>query len=253
MMQASTFTPMATPRNFCNYAHDLIAFTGSDGLYTRLTDAYDRFSRRPTEDELILLQGELEIMAETSGDDLQGLLGLAHTGAMRFHEHHDMDTFQDTFEIQLTSILASVGYWRQQTRDPLRIVHDASTNFFNQEELWRRITATDAPARLQPVANSAPLEFPLRIAETLAANSKANPSIQLADLIAGAMTRLHINREEERPALRDLVETGFGELIVNGIRPQQDYPDGPPARLNGPDAVDQMVELMNPNLFRRPS
>lgn len=233
---------------FSNYVHDAINFRGSEALYVATTDAYFRFARAPSEATLTILQDTLWRMTNSVSADLRWFYDLAHTGAVRFHRYHQMGDFSDTTEIQLSCVLASVAHWRALTRDTLRILHDDSRNFFAQEEMWATITADDVPPHLQHGGNGPPMEFPLRISETLAANSEDHSPIQLCDLLAGLVNKAKNPRDGEQGLVNELIEAGLGEITLNGLRPYADYPDGPPRRLDGPDIVDQLLAVMYPHL-----
>lgn len=49
---------------------------------------------------------------------------------------------------------------------------------------------------------------------------------------------------EEREILNAMVESGLTNATINGIRPETEFPNFPPKRLEGPDAVDRMIKIM---------
>lgn len=81
---------------------------------------------------------------------------------------------------------------------------------------------------------------------TVAGDSKAHPAIQLCDVLAGLVARAKMssNSDEESALLEKVVDAGLGELMVDGIGPGTDISMGPPPRLAGPDAVDQMTDII---------
>lgn len=230
---------------FCNYAFDSIHNLESQALYLSTTDVFYRLQRDPTPATLDALRTTLTRMANSVHEELRWFYGLAAQGARRFYDHHILEEFDDTAEIQLTSVLASVGYWRSRSPEEFRILHDDSRNFFSQHEIWNKVTADDVPPQLHPVANGPPLEFPLRVSETLPANSRVYPSIQFCDLVAGLMNKAH-NPGEDGALIREIAASGLGDFVVNGIMPYDDYPHGPPRRLQGPDAVDRLLAIIRP-------
>ncbi|WP_332773819.1 DUF3800 domain-containing protein [Phenylobacterium sp.] len=231
---------------FCNYAYAAIHALGSAELYLATTDTYYRFVRNPTPVALEELRATLARMANSVTEELRWFYGLAALGAMRFHDHHVIEEFDDTVEIQLTCVLASVAHWRSQFDEEFRILHDNSRNFFGQRAIWDNLTADDVPPQLHPVANGPPLAFPLRIRETIPADSREHPSIQFCDLLAGLVIKAHKPGEGDEELVREIVEAGLGDITHNGIMPRDDFPEGPPQKLSGPDAVDRLMAIMRP-------
>lgn len=237
---------------FSNYIHSGFAVVGSPELYEATIRPYYEFSRDPTEERLQELQRRLGLMATSGPKEMRFFYEMALKGARDFHRNCDITTFKDTFEIQLTSVLASVGYWRHLIPDDLELFHDASNNFFNQSSLWEAITADDVPAQFHPVANAPPMEFPLRVVSTKAKDSKESFAIQLCDVLAGLAVKFARERARDPGSglVKDILDAGFGDLTYNGIRPGVDFPSGPPEVLDGPDVVDQLMAIIEPKVER---
>jgi hypothetical protein len=235
---------------FSNYLHFSLLADAGRSFYDALIGTYYAFARDPTETRLRVMQRKLGLMARSAPADLQPLVGMAHIGALTFHDHADIKTFKATMEIQLTSVLSSVGYWRQRVDGPLELFHDASNNFFGQADRWGAITRADVPPQLLPVANDEPLPFPLGIGATHAVDSRDSPSIQLCDLLAGLAVKSR--RPAAEPAMEafrmQLLEAGLGTLNSNGIWPEPSFPRSAPALLSGPDAVDRMAKIIRDGL-----
>lgn len=231
---------------FSNFAHDSIILRGSLDLYVRTTDAYYRFSRDPTDESLAELRATLARLRAEVPAEIRWFYRLAHTGAVRFHQHHEIADFWDTSEIQLSCVLSSIVHWRSTTDEPLRILHDESRNFFEQKEMWDALTSDDAPPGLHDGGNGPPVVFPLGITETVAADSRDHPSIQLCDLLAGLVNKVSNPRADEEAYVAELVAAGLDKLVLTGLRPQPDYPSGPPSRLQGPDMVDRLWDVIRP-------
>lgn len=91
------------------------------------------------------------------------------------------------------------------------------------------------------------IEFPLRVVSTRAVDSRTSYAIQFCDVLAGLTSR-HFNLQlagEDRDFMNGVVGAGLSELTFNGIRPATVFPDRiPPRRLQGPDIVDQMRDIM---------
>lgn len=219
---------------------------GEEDIYDQATNAYYRFARNPSDAELAVLQAALMDMRDNGPPRTQWFFRLAHLGAEQFHRFHVMGDFADTAEIQLSCVLASLAHWRATVPDDFRILHDDSRNFFAQQEMWALITAQDVPPQFHHGGFGPAMEFPLRVTETLAANSELHPAIQLCDMFAGLVNKTHNPRPEEIDVVNALIEGGLGQITINGLRPTPNFPQSPPRPLNGPDVVDQLLGVIYP-------
>ncbi|MHA1560018.1 MAG: DUF3800 domain-containing protein [Alphaproteobacteria bacterium] len=234
-------------RRFCNHLKFGLDHFCLPSLYSSTLEAYQAFALDPGENSLATLQNVLRIRAGSVPLEVRDLFELAAIGADKFHEFHDFGVFSGSNEIQLTSVLASIGQWRLRLPDDFDLVHDESSNFFRQADIWSAITNPDVPTQLHPRADGESIPFPLRVNRTVPGRSHDNASIQFCDIVAGLICRLRgpIRGGETEAAFRtQLLEAGFGSLEADGIRPELEIIDGPPARLNGPDAVDQMSMII---------
>lgn len=231
---------------YANYVHWGFTAVDNEALYESTVRAYYRFVRAPDEPKLAALQQLLVIMANSAPEEMRFFYEVAAEGALRFHEFWNIETFADTFEIQLTSVLNSVGYWRNKLPDNFEMFHDASNNFFAQKELWDAITADHVPAQLHPQAFGPAIEFPLRVRGTHAVDSKRSFAVQLCDAIAGLATRCvrPASSPEEAKFYQSLLDGGLGEWSLGGVNPGTEFPDGGPPELDGPDAVDQLLAIV---------
>ena len=238
---------------FSNHVHFGLTVICAPELYVATTDAYYRFTRDPTFARLSDLQWYLGVLANSAPEDVRFFYELAAVGAARFHEFHNIESFSDTFEVQLTSVLASVGYWRHKLPDELELFHDQSSNFFKQNEVWQAITADDVPPQFHPQANAPPIEFPLRVNKTVALDSKSSFAIQLCDVVAGLAVKVKrvTDGSPDGDVCREVMAAGFAEITFNGIRPELQVLDGPPKPLKGADVVDKLLSIIKPQ-GRRP-
>ncbi len=178
--------------------------------------------------------------------ELKAHLGQMIDGAINFEKYSDLNTFKSTNDLQFTVMLSSVVDWRKSFKEDFCILHDATSNFMRQKETWDKITGTSIPKQDHPFGDGSEVEFPLRVIETRAIDSKLNYSIQLSDLLAGyASKHFDLSRpEEERYILDSMVDHGLINSSFNSIRPGVEFPTFPPERLNGPDAVDRIIKMM---------
>lgn len=232
---------------FTNLVYAQFLEIGKSKLYEATIARYYGFTRNPTLENLQALHRWLSRMASRAPRELRSFFKMASAGAATFHSHSNIETFSSTFEVQLTSVLSSVGYWRHKLTDDFELFHDASNNFFSQRQLWDAITADDVPPQLHAVANGPAIEFPLRVRSTTPVDSRTSWAIQLCDAIAGLTVKnLKEPANEEDARFRmELITAGLGELTINGVHPGAELPPGPPEPLDGPDAVDQMLTIIN--------
>jgi len=237
---------------FVNHFYAGLKFEGTQELYDATVTIYDNFARSPSHSTLDKMQRAYRMMATSAPEELRFYYELAALGAIRFEHFHDLSTFGNSNEIQLTSVLASVSYWRQRCSDDFELFHDASSNFFRQASTWGAITRDDVEPQMHPLADGSFVEFPLRVCRTISCNSAEHRAIQFCDLLAGLCAK-SLKREaddENRSFMNDLLDAGLGQINSNGIRPEFEFPEGPPARATGPDAVDLLVDIMRPTLPR---
>jgi hypothetical protein len=232
---------------YANYIHFGITQVESPELYIALTNAYQAFSRNPTDETLGQLQWQLGVMAASTGERVQVLLDQMATEAREFRRFHDLASFKGSDELQLTAMLAIISHWRSLCKDDFAIVHDASSNFMRGADIWRRITSDNVPRQMHCSGDGSFTEFPLRVTSTTPMSSKDSRSIQFCDILAGLSARHFspLTCGDERAFIDELIEAGLKELSFNGIRPEPVFPDRiPPKPLTGPDVVDQMAGII---------
>lgn len=232
---------------YANYIYFGLTNIGHPGLYEAILSAYQEFSRNPSRKTLARLATRLGLMANSVDEPLRVFLEQMHSGAVHFEKFHNLDTFVGSDELQLTSMLAVIAHWRQIYFEDFIVLHDASSNFFRQRELWTRITNARVPEQLHPTSGGTHMQFPLRVSSTIAVDSKDHYQVQFCDVLAGLAAK-YFNRNvmgADRELLDALIDAGLGALSFNGIRPDTQFPDHfPPRTLTGPDAVDRMSNII---------
>jgi hypothetical protein len=232
---------------YCNYIYFGLTQFAPPELLDALLRNYQAFSRDPTPQSLAKLRAQLKFMASSAEQRVRIFLEQMELGARLFHEYHNLEKFGGSDELQMTTMLAVVSYWRQHYLEDFAIVHDASSNFLRSKDMWERITSNAVPAQMHRQSDGTFVEFPLRIVSTAAADSRDSRSIQLCDILAGLATRHFSLRTDgdDRNFLNELIGKGLKDITYNGIRPTHVFPDQiPPKRLTGPDIVDQMTEMV---------
>ncbi len=232
---------------YTNYIHFGITQFGEPELLDRILSIYQDFSRNPTVEQLSSLQQQLELMAASVTNEPKIFLEQMALGAKLFREYHNIETFKSSNELHVTSMLASVGHWRQTYEADFEIVHDATASFFRHKELWEKITNNNVPNQMHPLGDGSFVEFPLRVISTTPVDSKDSYVVQFCDVLAGLAAR-HFGPGtpmENKKLLADVIEAGMGAITYNGIQPAPVFPDQiPPKRLKGPDAVNKMTAII---------
>lgn len=233
-------------RKFANYLYFGLKFFATSGSLKIITDAYQTFSRAPSKEALRILTSRIKSVYEIQNYQLKELLGQMLDGCYNFEKYFDFGSFKSTNDLQFAVMLGAVVDWRKMFTEDFRIIHDATSNFMRQKETWDRITGVNVFKRKHPLGDGSEVEFPLRVIETLAVDSRQNYSVQLADVLAGyASKHFDLTRpEDEREILDEIVNTGLGYTNFNSILPGHEFPNFPPERLTGPDAVDKMSDIM---------
>jgi hypothetical protein len=231
-------------RKYANFLYCAFKYISKQDLYDSVVVAYSKFSRDPSIESLETLMSELKYIYDKAEFEVKPFVGELFTGAKNLPNNSDMDSFKSTNDIQLTVMLAIIGHWRQKNKEDFIVKHDSSSNFLRNRELWDTITRTDAPAWIHPISNGGSVEFPLRVIETQSVDSKDNYSIQLCDLIAGfacQLVRLKSTNITDHPIIEIATESGFENIMCNMISPGSEFPEFPPKRLVGLDAIDRFM------------
>ena len=233
-------------RQYCNMFHIGLSMLGGPELYDAVLQVYDRFSRAPDEQTLNALQTTYRIMANSGPAEIKHLIEMLATGAEMYHAHNELKVQRKSNDIQFTCVLSSVYHWRTLTEDDLRIVHDASSNFFRQKGFWEQVTSPELRPNTIVSGSGEEVHFPLRVLDTSPGNSKDRPALQLCDVLAGLSCRLRRSPvdDSERGLWQEIAVAGLDELNCRGIYPGTDFGVGTPEKLDGPDAVDQFINAV---------
>ena len=206
------------------------------------------FSRNPTHNGLRNLQLDLERLGAKAGEPMKGFLDFMALGARHFTRYFSVDRFKGSDELQLTSMVAIVGHWRNLYDEDFEVVQDSSSNFFHRLDEWENITSSNVPSQYHPSASGVSYRFPLRVVTTNLVDSKDYPAIQLCDVLAGLATRAFRKNVTgaDRKILNSTIEAGLGNIQMSGIAPEDFDPYRlEPQQRDGPDSVDLMAEIMS--------
>lgn len=236
---------------YTNFAYYGLTQFGPPELLDRLLNFYQEFSREPNQASLELLQFRLRMMAESTDDPIQMFLDQMATGAEIFERYSDLSTFKSSNSLQTSTMIAVIGHWRQRYQDDFAVIHDASSSFLRDRQTWEAVTGVGGDGRALKAGDGSFVDFPIRVVSTEAKDSRESRSIQFCDILAGLVSR-HFNpnlSDEDRAFMGELVDEGLGNISSNRLVPGTEFPDQiPPKRLEGPDVVDQMAEMLRERL-----
>jgi hypothetical protein len=232
---------------YANYIYFAFTRFAPPELLDALLRNYQAFSRNPSLESLALLHSQLRIMAASSDEPVKIFLEQMEFGARLFLDYHDISKFGGSDELQTTTMFAIVCHWRQRFSEDFAVVHDTSSNFLRNREMWERITNANVPPQLHPGGDGSFVEFPLRVVSTIAVDSKGSRCVQFCDILAGLAVRhfSSVTEGKDRAFMNEVIDAGLKEIRYNGIRPATTLPDQiPPKRLQGPDVIDRMMDIM---------
>jgi len=215
-------------RRYMNTIHrDLLRF-GGEALYEESAKRWDAFARTPSRETMDALREHLGTTAAAADHPISTIFAMLAHGAGRFEiDNPNLEAFTDSSEIQLTAVFATVVHWRQRRPEDLDVVHDESSNFLRQRDVWDTILRDDCEPGPAEMGDGTTVDFPLRVRSTTAVRSHESAAVQLCDVIAGlgAKASLFFDGREKDPFMVELIALGVGELTFNGVRPHRDYAD----------------------------
>jgi len=228
-----------------NYVQFGLTRMAPDGLYEATLRAYLEFARKPSDEGRFALMAEFQTLKRKAPEEIQFVYDACISGLADFHRYHEFEGYRNTLEIYVTSMLNAVGYWANRGLTDLELNHDESSGFFRSADMWAAMTSSAVGARVQPVLNGPPITFPLPVKATVSRRSQESAGVQLCDLMAGLSAKMFAGRLQDEPGLLDVMRSsGFAQIDGNGVGPSDVFPEGPPPRRNGKDAVDRMVDLI---------
>lgn len=226
-----------------NYAHP--------GLLESLLGHYHEFSKNPSPSTLSLLQWQLRVMATSIEEPTRTFIEQMALGAEIFEKHNDLESFRKTNNLQTSTMIAIVGNWRQSYPEDFIIIHDVSSVFLRDKRMWEAVTAVDESTTAIRNGDGSVTEWPLRVVSTEGRHSHESYSIQFCDILAGLVSK-HFNPNltpEDRVFIDELIDGGLKSISCNRLVPSTEFPIRiPPKRLDGPDSVDQMAEVIRKHL-----
>lgn len=169
------------------------------------------------------------ILFEAVPDDAEALAELIPDG-------------RDELDPAMTGLVEQIDHWSERLAEPFRVVHDDSNVVDRWRDVYLRFSdQTNRPSRFE--VGDITFTFPLLAVEIETVESHYSSSVQLADVLSGAVTwclreRVHGNEVPEQWWKWDLGAyidffQGSGEFLLGlvsaegGTAPRPDGSDGP--------------------------
>lgn len=236
---------------YANYAYFYLTQFAPPKLLDCLLAYYQEFSREPTRENLSKLQFRLTMMANNTEERVHIFLDQMAMGAERFERYCTLDNFRRSNNIQTSTMIAIIGHWRQAHLEDFAVVHDASSAFLRDRAMWEVVTGPDTSEVSLRAGDGSLVPHPLRVVSTEARDSRESFSIQFCDILAGLVAK-HFNPdldEDERAFMSELIDEGLGNISANRSVPSGEFPiQIPPKKLDGPDVIDQMADMLRAQL-----
>lgn len=232
---------------YSNYVYYGLTQFEPPELLDSLLRFYQEFSRNPTRETLAKLRFHLQVMASSTEGATKIFLDQMAMGAELFERYCNLDSIHGTNNLQTTTMIAIITHWRQNYPDDFAVVHDTSSSFLRDRAMWKAITRADAPEMTLRAGDGSFVEYPLRVISTEAKDSRESRSIQFCDVLAGLAAK-HFNPNlsgDDRAFMDELIDEGLCNISSNRLFPSTEFPVRfPPKRLQGPDVIDQGVEIL---------
>lgn len=239
---------------YMNSVHRDLLLHGSEALYDDTVRLWDVFARSPSEDTITAFSDHVNRTVAASDPPLSSMFDLLRRGLIWFRaDNPRLEDFEDSSEIQITSVFSSIIRWRQQRPEDFKLVHDESSAFLKQRGMWDAMLRDDVEPQRLPLSDGTSVELPIRVRSTTGVRSQDSAAVQLCDVLAGfaAKAAPGLGGGTRDQFILELVMLGAGELVHGGVMPHALYVEGrQPKRRDGPDVVDRMVDLLRPHLDR---
>lgn len=153
-------------------------------------------------------------------------------------------------DLSLPLALQQCWAWRSRLNGPFNVVHDRSSAMAKAKWLWDAIVAPEAPAAVVGRGTFS-ITYPIGVVETRFEDSKGSTSLQLADVIAGAVARwaswLSRGRREAdtyAAALHAVVEPELERIVAGSVWPSPSVEPSAPTPAGIQDPNDFLTKLI---------
>jgi hypothetical protein len=235
-----------------------LGLAGKD-YYARLLGELQTLFREPGRRTFVRL---CDVLAEKTGmpnapksGPLAETLGHFYFPLLLTHPDDAQALGADALEFAFSLTICMMHRWKQRLGAGMRLIHDHTSAMARKRRYWDALMSSDAPADMIGYDRRT-IEFPIGITETQFVPSERFAGIQLADILAGAVSECMANklvREQDRePFVRQLWDHFEGWDIAAHIWPEDKFTpkdlgtDGPAAS-NGIDYVSRIFDDVDKN------
>lgn len=231
---------------YSNTVYAILLHRTDDTLYRDLTDQYLLFSRNASNETLGIFKRELIRMKSYASQLQTEVIDQFLVGVENFGLFNLFDNFKKTNELQTSTMISIIVYWRSKCKGEFNVICDNSSNFLRNLEMWKGITKNDNQTQIHSLGDGTHIELPLKVVNTTAVDSKDNYGVQLCDILAGLISKYGNSNTSERDKdfLKKVFESGAGKIVANGLRPQSSFIDKEAEATNGPDLADIFGQLI---------
>lgn len=153
-------------------------------------------------------------------------------------------------DLSLPLALQQCWAWRSRLNGPFNVVHDRSSAMAKAKWLWDALVAPEAPAAVVGRGTFS-ITYPIGVLETRFEDSKGSTSLQLADVIAGALARWARWLSRGRPAsdtyaaaLHAVVEPELERVVAGYVWPSPSVEPSAPTPPGIQDPNDFLTTLI---------
>ena len=229
-------------RYFANYLHYY-----SPQIYAAVIPAHHQFLRSPNQDTLSELQECIYRLEKNCREEIKPVIDLLTTGAKYFHRYSRSESWRIDNDIHILGLSASILFWKSFTEKDLIIIHDYSSKFLRQIDMWKKVTSPEITHKTIKVPGQTEVTFPISIRDTRMSNSEDSFSIQLCDMTAGLANKI-LQELRSRTNLefhKNIIKAGFGEMFRNGTNPNPEFEKETLilSKFNGPTIREQLDSI----------
>lgn len=185
---------------------------------------YQTMMRERTRESYDWFWGELRRLFDIADDRVRDVLIWLLGPEMHLGYEHLRTSIPGELGVTYSSIMNHVSHWADRLACPLVVVHDASTAIAKDKATWEAILTADIPP-IEIGYDRRKMKFPLGVTAVRLENSRANPALQLVDILAGAMATIGRNSIEHNYRANyaaDLRATLKPGVLIGGVWPSPD-------------------------------
>lgn len=201
-----------------------------DGYFNRLLDSLQKYFREPGAPTFTALA---DVLSEKTGmphapasGPLAEILGALYYPLLATHPDDAERIESANLEFAFTLAISVMHSWKKKVGMGMTLIHDATSAMSRQKRYWDALMSEEAPADVIGYDRRT-MEFPIGISETRFEPSEDQIGIQIADVLAGAVSECMSSRlvpeEQYSPFVRGLWDCLEGWNIAHHIWPEDKF------------------------------